>query len=317
MYTITGGGTFSRRNIDQINANFAELAGSATAGTASGLSVWVRPQYGNNNNAGTYDAPFATMSGASRAFEPGLTVYLEGVLQEEFTAPIVNDISIVGAANWPRQATTSGAPNGGGATWLSPSGGTGILCKLQGQAWKLQNIFFNNSAAQPDVQILTVGDPPAQADAAHTLITGCVFEGADAGIQASGGTNFVNIIGNVFRNFTGAGDTAIEQVTGAGVGTLLGWNLCGNVFYNNVNHVVLPLSRGTITGNNFIIVGHGVTSTVALSLTGGASNSVYANNFNRPLATSPNATLYVGGTNDTWGFNYGTDDFFWGVPDNS
>ena len=72
MYTITGGGSFTRTNIDQINSNFSELSGSAGAGSASGLSVWVRPSYGNNNNVGTYDKPFATLSG------PNATLYVGG-----------------------------------------------------------------------------------------------------------------------------------------------------------------------------------------------------------------------------------------------
>src|SRR5678815_5208679 len=212
MYTITGGGSFTRTNIDQINSNFSELSGSAGAGSASGLSVWVRPSYGNNNNVGTYDKPFATLSGAARAIQPGLTIYLDGVLTEEFTAPIVNDVSIVGAANQPRQATTSGAPNGGGATWLSPSGGTGTLLTLTGQAWKRQNLFMNNSATGATtacVNIDCVGDPPTQADASHTQILGCVFQGGNFGVYAPLGPNYVTIAGCTFSNFAGTGDTAI------------------------------------------------------------------------------------------------------------
>lgn len=317
MYTISGGGSFTRSNIDQINSNFSELAGS-TATSPTGLSVWVRPQYGNNNNVGTYDRPFATMSGASRAFVPGMTVYLEGVLFEEFTAPIINDVSIVGAGNQPRQATTSGAPNGGGATWLSPSGGTGTLLTLKGQAWKLQNIFMNNSATGATtscVNIDCVGDPPTEADASHTQILGCIMTGGNFGVYAPLGPNYVTIAGCTFYNFASSGDTAIKAAQS--VRTLLGWKVLDNVFYNNVNHIVAPLSRGTVTGNNFNVVGNSITTTIACSLTGGAGNSVYGNMFNRPLNTSPNATLYVGGTNDVWGANVGSDDFFFGVPDNS
>jgi hypothetical protein len=319
MYTITGGGSFTRTNIDQINANFQEVSSASGGSTsATGLSVWVRPSYGNNNNLGTYDRPFATISGAARAMEPGLTIFAQGVIREEYTGPIVNDISIVGAANQPRQATTSGVANGGGATWLSPSGGTGTLLKITGQAWKIQNIFFNNTATGATtscVHLDCIGDPPLEADASHAQILGCVMQGANFGVYAPLGPNYVTIAGCTFSNFADTGDTAIKAAQS--IRTLLGWKVIGNTFYNNVNHMVAALSRGTVTENNFIVVGNSLTTTIACSLTGGAANAVYGNAFNRPTATSPNATLYVGGTGDVWGANVGTDNFFWDVPDNS
>ncbi len=319
MYTITGGGSFTRTNIDQINANFSEVSSGAASGSATGLSVWVRPQSGNNNNVGTYDRPFASLSGASRAFVPGLTVYLQGVLFEEFSSPNVPDVSIVGVGNVPIQGTTGGVPNGAGPTWMSPSGGSGILAKINGQGWKIQGIYFNNAAAQPCIQALRSGsgDPPVDPDGSHLSVLGCKFTGADAGIQASGGCAGILIAGNEFFGFSGSGDCGVEAVTGAGVGTNYGWTIANNWFYNNANHVIAPLNNGQVYGNNFTIVGSATTATVALSLTGGASNSVYVNNFNRPLNSSPNATLFVGGTNDTWTLNYGTDGAFYGVPDNS
>lgn len=319
MYTISGGGSFTRQNVDQINSNFAELAStSGGTGNASGLSVWVRPQYGNNNNVGTYDKPFATMTGASRAFTPGLTVNLEGTLFEEFSGPIVNDVTINGVGNQPRQNTTGGVPNGGGACWMSPSGGTGTLLTINGQAWKVQNIFMNNAATGATtscIKVATVDDPPTQPDGSHAQILGCILTGANFGIYAPDGPNYVTIAGCTFYNFAGSGDTAIKAIQN--IRTCLGWKLINNVFYNNVNHVVAALSRGTVTGNNFNVVGNTITTTICLSLNGGAGNSVYGNMFNRPLNTSPNATLYVGGTSDVWGANVGSDDFFFGVPDNS
>jgi hypothetical protein len=125
------------------------------------------------------------------------------------------------------------------------------------------------------------------------------------------------VSGCEFFGFSGSGDCGIETVTGAGIGTNLGWTIANNWFYNNANHVIAALSNGRVYGNDFTVVGSTTTCTIALSLTGGASNSVYNNAFNRPLNTSPNATLYVAGTNDTWTVNYGTDNFFFGVPDNS
>ena len=126
LATLTGGGSFTKANIADINANFASL---------QSVDLWVRPQYGDDSTGnGTYAKPFATMAGVSRYLTPGLVVGLEGVLREEFTAPLgVNNVTIIGSQAVPRQATTSGVPNGGGATWLSPSGGTSWLIRLRAQ----------------------------------------------------------------------------------------------------------------------------------------------------------------------------------------
>ena len=53
---ITGGGALTRTNINQINQNFAAV---------SQPDYWVKPQGPNasDNNPGTFEAPFATMSG--------------------------------------------------------------------------------------------------------------------------------------------------------------------------------------------------------------------------------------------------------------
>lgn len=318
MFTLTQEGSVTGELLNQINSNFQELSASGSSGVGP-VDVWVRPQAGVGNADGSYERPFGSMALAQPYMVPGAVIGLEGVLKEEFSSPIINDVTIVGAkSNQPRQATTDGVANGGGATWLSPSGGTGSLLTVNGQAWKIQNIFFNNSATGATtgcVKITSAGDPPSGTDGSHTQILNCIMSGGNFGVYSADGANYVTVAGCTFYNFVDTGDTAIKAVQN--VRTLLGWKVVNNVFYNNVNHIVAALSRGTVTGNNFIIVGNSVTSTIACSLTGGAGNAVYGNAFNRPLNTSPNATLYVGGTNDTWGFNYGTDEFFWGVPDNS
>lgn len=305
MIPITGGGVFTRKNIADLNANFAE---------AQAVDIYVDPQNGLDSNDGSKGAPKATVGGCSALMEPGLRIGIRGVLFEEFSSPIVANVSLIGLGNQPLQGTTSGAPNGGGTTWLSPTGGTGVLLKLNGQGWRVQNIYFNNSAAQPDIQIVTAGDPPTAADGAHAQILGCVFTGADAGIQASGGTNFVTIVGNTFFNFTGSGDTAIEQVTGAGIGTLLGWQVTDNVFYNNVNGIILPSTCSFYYRNTFVSAGASVTATTLLSLTSGTKNDIRENYFGLASNASGIATIVAMGTSPTAGPNYYTDASEFGQP---
>lgn len=322
LQQLTGPGVFTQGAINAINANFAAI---------QGIDLWVRPQYGNNNGNGSSKYPlgsyfnaFASVGGAlsSPLCVPGTVIGLLGVTFEEVTGPIVNDITIVGMGNQPRQATTSGVANGGGATWMSSSATASTpLLIVQGQGWRLQNIFFASGAgvtANPCVQLLREGDPPTAADGSHAQILNCVFTGTDDGLQAKGGVAFVTIDGCTFFNFAGSGDTGISNATGLGVGTNYGWTIRNSVFRDNVNSVLIPLINASIYNNNFEVKGSFVTdTTIALSLTGGARNSVFNNMFNRPTNTSPNATLFVGGTNDVWSNNYGSDAIFFGVPDNS
>ena len=312
LQTISGGGSFTRQNISQINSNFDAL---------NTVDLWVRPQYGNNlgNGStaplGSYDNPLATMAGCARYLKPGLVIGLLGVLLEEYVAPLgVNDVTIIGMANLPRQATTSGVPNGGGATWLSPSGGTGALITIRAQGWRLQNIYFNCSAtANPCVYILTdgAGDPPVDSDGAHLVIDNCILTGTDDGVHVSGGTNFVRIQNSTLFGFSGSGDVAISYETGAGIGTLLDWRIENCKFFNNASNIVMPFSHATIKNN---VIENG--SAANINLTGGtAPNFVQQNVFNIAAADFDPAGGTTGVTGDAWS-NYLTDAVETGLPAN-
>lgn len=306
LAAITGGGSFTSRNISDINANFSSL---------QAVDLWVRPQYGDNGNPGTYDKPLASMAGASKYLKPGLVVGLEGVLFEEFTAPLgVNNVTLIGCQAVPRQATTSGIPNGGGATWLSPSGGTSWLLRIRAQGWTVANIYFNNSAtAAPCISILTdgAGDPPTDADGAHTLIYNCILTGADDGINVNGGTNYVRIVNSTLQGFSGSGDIAISSTVGAGVGTLKDWRIINCKFLDNAANITAGLSHATIAGCFFE---NGSASNI--NLTGGtAPNYVVGNAFNIAAADFDPAGGTTGVTGDVWS-NTLTDAIETGLPAN-
>lgn len=307
MVPITGGGAFTAKNIQQINANFAAV---------SNPDVWVRPQSGNNTTAdGSYEKPFATMAGLSRVLHAGMVVGLEGVLFEEYTAPLgVNNVTIVGACDVPRQATTSGVPNGGGATWLSPSTVTNsaALIRVQAQGWTLRNIYFNSSATSNGcVQPYTTGDPPLAADGAHLLIDNCILTGAAFGVYASGGTNFVTIQNSSLFGFSGSGDIAIAQTAGAGAGTLLGWKILNCRFWGNAGNITMPFNQGTIKNCVFT---NGTASNISL-VGGTAPNFVQQNVFNIAAADFDPAGGTTGVTGDAWS-NYLTDAIETGLPAN-
>jgi hypothetical protein len=177
--------------------------------------------------------------------------------------------------NQARQATTSGAPNGGGATWLSPSGGTGSLLTVNGQAWRIQNIYFNNSATGGTTGCISLtggGDPPLTADAGHTQILDCVFIGEANGIYINGGPGFLTIKGNTFYFFDSTGDCAI--LAGGSGGTGYGTVVCDNFFESNLTHIkaLATAYSWKVFNNHFSYISGGVTTAVFIDFTGGTTN---------------------------------------------
>jgi hypothetical protein len=320
LQTISGGGVFSRLNISQINSNFNTLANP---------DLWVRPQNTSSNAApdGTYERPYASVTAAAPYFQPGMVVGLLGVLRDEFTAPLgVNDITIRGMGTKPRQATTSGVANGGGATWLSPLAGatstTTPLINVRAQGWTFENLFFNNSAtAAPCVMLTTsgTGDPPADPDASHASFHGCWFTGADDGISSTGLPNFVTIDGCTFFGFADATDIAISYAVGGGVKTLYGWTIKNNEFWGNARHIIAALSGASIHHNHFSYINNGVTTSIFYDATNGKDNAVFENAFDVNSGNAGIAAMFVLGTNDRFSANslstaVATTQFSWGDP---
>lgn len=315
-------GVFTKRNKDTINSNFAELTQP---------DVWVRPQYGNNlgNGSatyplGSYQNPYASMSGLAAILKPGMVVGLEGVLLEEYSTPIINDVTILGlgTAGNPRQATTSSIPNGGGSTWLSPSGGTGSLLKINGQGWRVEGIYFNNTAtdaATACIELVGGGDPPASADAGHTVIRNNVLTGEANGIYINGGPGFLTIEGNKIFYFDSSGDCGI--LAGGSGGTGWGTVVRYNNFTANLTHLK-PLAAAygwQVYENRFSYIDVGVTTTSQIDFTGGSNNSVHHNNFDIPYSTNGITAMFVLGTNDRWYANafstaVTTTNLSWGQP---
>lgn len=286
-------------------------------------NFYVDPQYGYDGNVGTSAGlAFRSMSPLTKALtdfrnygggygsNQPIVVALTGVLSQQWTAPIISDVAIigVGSVGRPRQATTSGVANGGGATWLSPSNlsNSEALINIRGQAWRLENIYFNNSATgAPDV-MLTVsgsGDPPTDPDASHAVLKGCVFTGTDDGVSSTGLPNFVTIEDCTFFGFSGASDLGISYAVGGGVKTLSDWRILRNEFLGNTGHITAAFANAEIAYNRFSYIWSGTTSTTQVVLTSGSNNSVHDNNFDVPYSTNGITAMFALGTNDRWSFN--------------
>ncbi len=304
--TIPGSGALDASTAAIINANFAAVTQP---------DIWIRPQNASGTQDGSYANPFTSVALAAGAFRSGITVGIEGVLTEQYTTPLgLNNVTFMGMQVTPRQATTSGVPNGGGATWLSPASPTNTLplVRVQGQGWTFQNIYFNSaSTANGCVQPYTTGDPPAAADGAHLLIDNCILTGDAYGVYASGGTNFVTIQNSSLFGFSGSGDVAIAQTAGAGVGTLLGWKVLNCRFWGNASNIVMPFNQGTVKG---CVITNGTAANI--NLTGGtAPNFIQQNVFNIAAADFDPAGGTTGVTGDAWS-NYLTDAVETGLPAN-
>lgn len=266
---------------------------------------WVNGNFGSDGNDGlSPQTPMKTMSAVFDKLNSGDIIHVTGNITEQLTTPAgIFDVTIIGEGNLPRHADAHTENNGYTAvTWKFPSSPTAAtpLLKIQQQGWRLVNILFTGSLANtPHVQLYRDGGAgDAERDASHTHIIGCRFDGGVVGVQDSGGCAFVRIESCLFRGFTTA---AINAVVGAGIGTLLCWNIEHNRFKDNTNHIILGLNQGTVWHNDF-----GNFTTMSLDLNGGTGNNTVTLNY--LTGTYSIAGGYrVAAATDSWGANMTAD----------
>lgn len=239
---------------------------------------WVNGNTGSDGNIGkSPQTPLLTMAKVFTLINSGDIIHVNGNITEQLTSPAgIFDVTIIGEGNLPRNADLHTVNNGYSAvTWKFPSSPTAStpLLKIQQQGWRIVNMLFYGSLTST-AQVLLFrdgGSGSSERDASHAQFIGCRFDGGVLGLQDSGGCAFVQINNCLFRGFT---TTAINAVTGAGIGTLLCWNITGNRFFGNTSNVILGLNQGNVTGNTF-----GPFTTTSLSLSGGTGNNVVTQNY--------------------------------------
>jgi hypothetical protein len=240
-------------------------------------------------------------------------IYLSGVLLEQATAPLgVFDVTLLGAANRPRQATNAGVATGGGASWLAPASpvATTPLLTLREQGWRIENIQFAPVAASACIR-LARAETAAIPDGSHAEIVDCYFVGGGTtgiGIEDVGGCGHV-LIDNC--RFESIADTAIKGIS-TGVAVPLAWMIKNCHFISNLNDIKMSLSNSLIEKNRFYAAGSGSTnkviSTIAVSGQGN-NNHVILNMFKNTTGEIQISNGYSGGSTDSWS-NYceGTAD---------
>jgi hypothetical protein len=259
----------------------------------------------DGNTGQSPEEPFTTMERAFEVVKSGDVITFIGNIREQLTTPAgVFGVTIIGGSTSPRNADafSGGTTADGGrfaASWLSPASATAgaPLCDVLQQGWRFQNFLFGAAPADTaSVRLFRNGGAGSlERDASHASFYGMRFDSSPIAIQGSGGPAFVTIASSLFARAT---TTAISAITGAGIGTNLNWNIVGNRFYSNINHIVAPLSGGVIQDNVL-----GTFTTKGIDLTGGLTANVVTKN---ALSGAYDTTSYNAAAGDFWVGNYAT-----------
>jgi hypothetical protein len=238
-------------------------------------------------------------------------IILGGVLREQAVAPLdVYDVTIIGAANRPRQATSGGVPTGGGATWMAPASGAVAstpLLEIKAAGWTIEGVEFTPHNGSAAVR-LTRSASIDTIDASHFTMRNCLIGG-------NGGTTQIGIEDNGGCSRVLIEDTRIESMGGTAILGLntaaaipLGWIIRRNLFLRNTNAIAMSLTQGLVMDNVINQAANDTNFKVNLvSVAGqGSLNQVINNIFSDAAANVTIAKGYKPGTTDIWR-NYVTD----------
>lgn len=246
-------------------------------GTPNSTWWFVNTYAGSDGAEGTSpESAFQTMERAFDMVGSGDVIYFQGNVREQLVSPAgIFGVTIFGGPNHPRYADAHTSNNGYTAsTWRQPaSGATALtaLLRIQQQGWRLSNFLMANAeASSPCVQLYRDGGASDdERDGSQVIIDNMQIVDSAIGININGGLAGVSVLGCNFFNNT----TAVSNTVGAGIGTNIYFLFEGNLFRNNTNHVVVPMSRGVIRNNVF-----GTFTTLGLSLSGGAGDNMVTGN---------------------------------------
>lgn len=287
---------------------------------------WVDGTAGSDGNRGdSPDKPFATMEQAFDVCRSGDVIHLRGQVREQLTTPAgLFDVTIIGPSPVTRHPDSHAALETYGgqrsARWNAPASPTAStpLLKIQQQGWRIFNVLFtgDENDSVGCIQLFRDGGSgDSERDASHAWIQGCRFATGLYGIQDSGGCARVRIYGNEFQQFTESDNDAIVNVTGAGIGTMWGWEIIGNRFFANYSDIDISATGPIIRDNDFMYISLGTTNTIAIDLTGAAEESV-SRNF-MYVASDEGSVVnarFVASTTPAWGPNFYTDVEEYGEP---
>lgn len=246
---------------------------------------------------------FSTFAALKPLLKSRDVVILGGVLREQVVAPIVYDVTIIGAANDNRQSTSGGVPTGGGASWLAPTSpvATTPLIRVVAQGWRFINIQMAPVAGAACITF-DRRETTAIPDSSHGSVENCYFSTGGAsgfGIEIID-CKKIRIEGNIFEALTGASGTAIKRTAGSGIADISHCSIRNNRFVQNVNDIDCPMNFGLIEGN-FFNATNPIEGGKRVVINGGTGrNRVLNNAFSDVAADVTIAKGYTPGANDVW-----------------
>ncbi len=241
-------------------------------------------------------------------------IVLGGVLREQCLAPLdAFDVTVIGAANRPRQSTDSGVPTGGGASWLAPTSpvATTPLIELREQGWMFVDIQFAGPSDDACIK-MHCEETATYPDASHLTLQGCRFTGGLIGLEDYGGASNVLINDCSFEDLAGVGGGAVV-VTNQGIRIPSRWQFQNNRILPCVNGIV-----GAFVDSRFINNTISKSTTTTMNLASGNTglrNFVTDNTFNIAAADFDPAGGVTGNATDTW-INDLSDIREFGIPTN-
>lgn len=280
-------------------------------GNFKGVANQVHYLFPDGNGPGSAFTTFAALAPHLRSRD---VVIFGGVLREQAVAPLgVFDVYVCGAAQRPRQATSSGTPTGGGATWMAPASPTATtpLIELREQGWCFENIDFVPHSDDAAIK-MHCEETATYPDASHLTVRGCRFTDGLIGIEDYGGASNVLIEDCSFESLAGVGGGAVV-VTNQGIRIPQRWVFRNNRILPCVNGIVGAFVDSVFRDNT---IAKSTTTTLNLaSGNTGLRNFVTFNYFNIAAADFDPAGGVTGNATDTW-INYLADVLEFGVPAN-
>ena len=227
-------------------------------------------------------------------------IYLSGVLREVAFTPVgVFDVTILGAANRPRQATNGGVPTGGGASWLAPASGV-VRPNLNiiEQGWTVQNIQFAPPAGNDCIRFRRM-ETAIIPDGSHGKVIGCYFStGGAAGCGVNVGECKRILIEDCDFEALGTG-TAIRNTADGGVAQTNYGVIKNNRFQRGNAGDIIVAGNNYLIENNTFYGKFAVEGGWRINLDGGALNMVL-NNYVADIDVTIALGFKKGSAGDVW-----------------
>lgn len=295
--------------VDTVNGSDGNSGTSPkSAFKTMGRAFWVD----NSSSAGVAGAGARSVVNLER----NDTIYFVGTVREQLTTPLLSrsgvaltGVTIIGDAG-------GGPPrDDDAAKWTYPASGAvagGALLTVSQQGWAVKNFLMTPEPTSGACVKLPNTGSSVTGEGGHFLAEGMRFVGIDVtttyGIQDTQGCGFVVIKGCQFLLLT----TGIYN-SGTSNAVPLGWQVIGNRFIDNTNHIVGSFDSLVFAGNVFVTEATINIDLIAVSAQG-ATNTVINNVFKNAASDITISDGYTGSATDQWSNNLATDQAVYGVP---